>query len=437
MPVQITMPALSPTMEEGTLTKWMVKEGDSISSGDIIAEIETDKATMELETVEDGTVGKLFVAEGTEGVLVNQVIAVILGEGESAADIAEPAAPVAVEVPVAPPPAEAPAPVAAPKAAPVPAAAAPAPAAPVAAAPKPAAPRQTGARVLASPVARRIAEQQGIDLSGVTGSGPHGRIVKADLEGVSSGAPARALVTTTGAAPEEQTLPPPVGEYEEIRLSGMRKTIAKRMAEAKSTIPHFYLTIDVRVDKLLAARADLNERSDDYKLSVNDFIIRAAALALIKYPGANAQFAGDRIYRFKQADVAVAVALDDGLITPIVRAADTKGLVEISNEVKDLAVRAREGKLTPEEYQGGTISISNLGMFDVREFSAVINPPQASILAVGVAEKRPVVEDDALAIATVMSVTMACDHRVIDGAMGAQFLQIFKGFLEDPLVMLL
>lgn len=431
MPIQVTMPALSPTMEEGTLTKWMVKEGDKVSSGDIIAEIETDKATMELESIDDGTIGKIFVGEGTEGVLVNQVIAVILGDGESASDISEPAAPAPVAAAAPAQPEEAPiaAPAPEPKAVPEPAPAAPAPA------PAPAAPRSAGARIIASPLARRIAAQAGIDLSTVTGSGPKGRIVKADLEGVSAGAPA-----AVAAAPEAQTFPPPdalAGEYEEIRLSGMRKTIAKRMAEAKATIPHFYLTIDVRVDKLLAARADLNERSDDYKLSVNDFIIRAAALALIKYPEANAQFAGDKIYRFKQADVAVAVALDDGLITPIVRAADTKGLVEISNEVKDLAVRAREGKLAPEDYQGGTISISNLGMFDVREFSAVINPPQGSILAVGVAEKRPVVEEDALAIATVMSVTMACDHRVIDGAMGAQFLQIFKGFLEDPLVMLL
>lgn len=415
MPVSITMPALSPTMEEGNLARWLVKEGDSVSSGDLLAEIETDKATMELESIDDGIVGKLLVPEGAEGVKVNAVIAVLLGDGESADDIDVSAAP----PPAAPaPPADAPAQEEAPavETAPAPALA-PAPI-----------PKADGTRIFASPLARRIASDKGIDLASIQGSGPRGRIVKSDVEAAPAG---QAAAAAPIAAPQGAS------EYEEIRLTTMRKTIAKRMTEAKQTIPHFYLSADIPMDKLLAMRAELNGRTDEYKISVNDFIIRAAALALKKYPAANTQFAGDKLLQYKHADIAVAVAIEGGLITPIIRAADTKGLAEISNEMRELAGRAREGKLMPEEYQGGTLSVSNLGMFDITEFSAVINPPQASILAVGTAEKRAVVKNDALAIATMMTVNMACDHRVMDGAMGAEFLQIFKGYLEDPLVMLL
>ena len=469
MAISITMPALSPTMEEGNLAKWRVKEGDTVRSGDIIAEIETDKATMEVEAVDEGVVGKLLVPEGAEGVKVNSVIAMLLEEGEKAADLKVPDAPKAAEKPKAdnaPRNAKAEAKPAAPKrpeaddhdllANPsarrlaeeegidlasvkgsgpdgritkgdVLAAVADGD---VSAKPHSLAPESSG-RVFASPLARRLASEKGYELADISGSGPGGRVIKADVDGFtpkpkSAGALSFAATPVTGDAP-----------FEEVRLSTMRKTIARRMTEAKQTVPHFYLTIEVEIDKLLDVRKDLNEVAGDaVKLSVNDFVIRAAALALKQFPDANVQFAGDKLRRFSRADVSVAVAIEGGLITPIVKGAEGKTVAAISAEMKDLADRARKGKLAPEEYQGGTISISNLGMFGIKEFLAVINPPQASILAVGAGEKRPVVKNDQLTIATVMSVTMACDHRAINGAIGAQYLQVFKALLEHPVRLL-
>ncbi|MDJ0972270.1 MAG: pyruvate dehydrogenase complex dihydrolipoamide acetyltransferase [Kiloniellales bacterium] len=444
MPINILMPALSPTMTEGTLAKWHVKEGDDVASGDVVAEIETDKATMEVEAVEEGTVGKLLIAEGTEGVAVNTPIAVLLEEGEDAAAIAAaPAAP--------PPPAAAPAPVAtgngsAPAAAPAPQAASPAP--------QPAAaPSGNGAgRTFASPLARRMAEQAGLDLGSLKGSGPHGRIIKVDIEAALAGgapaapaapAPGGALVPTPAAVPA--TTGPSAKEladllgmtYQAVANSNVRKTIARRLGEAKQTIPHFYLSIDCELDKLLAVRKELNARGEDFKLSVNDFVIRASALALKAVPAANASWTDAEILLYDHADVSVAVATPSGLITPVIRQAEGKGLAQISNEMKDLAGRAREGKLKPEEYQGGTFSVSNLGMFGITEFSAIINPPQGCILAVGAGQQRPVVKDGALAVATVMTCTLSVDHRVVDGAVGAEFLAAFKKLIEDPLAMLL
>jgi len=439
MPINILMPALSPTMTEGTLAKWLIKEGEEVSSGDAIAEIETDKATMEVEAVEEGTLGKILVPEGTEGVAVNQVIAVILEEGEDASAIAN-AAPVAA--PKAPEPQT------------------PTPQAPAAQPAVAAAPGSTsapnggdsgagGSRIFASPLARRMAQQAGLDLSSLQGTGPHGRIVKADIEAaLAGGAPAKA--PAAGApAPAAAAAPTPSGpgakqladllgmSHRVEPLSGMRKTIASRLTESKQTVPHFYLTVDCEVDELLKVRKDLNGRSDSYKLSVNDFVIRAVALALKKVPAANASFDPEGLLFYDHADVSVAVATPNGLITPIIKAAETKGLAEISNEMKDLATRARDGKLMPEEYQGGTFSISNLGMFGVKQFEAVINPPQGCILAVGAGEQRPVVKDGALAVATVMSCTLSVDHRVVDGAVGAEYLAAFKKLIEDPLTMLL
>ncbi|WP_299617085.1 pyruvate dehydrogenase complex dihydrolipoamide acetyltransferase [Pelagibius sp.] len=445
MPINILMPALSPTMTEGTLAKWLVKEGDEIASGDVIAEIETDKATMEVEAVDEGTLGKIFVPEGTEAVPVNQVIAVVLEDGEDASAISEaPAAPTA-----APAPAEAPGSeetgrganrissangelqeganrISSSMAAPA------------------------GARVFASPLARRIAKDKGIDLGSLKGSGPHGRIVKADVEAAPAGAPAvaaPAAAPVAAAAPAAAPAPSGPGAkqmadllgmaYTQEPLSGMRKTIAKRLTESKQQVPHFYLTVDCEVAELLKVRKELNGRSDAYKISVNDFVIRAVALALQKVPAANASYDDSGLLYYAHADVSVAVATPAGLITPIIKAAETKGLAAISNEMKDLALRARDGKLKPEEYQGGTFSVSNLGMFGIKEFSAVINPPQGCILAVGAGEQRPVVKEGALSIATVMSCTLSVDHRVVDGAVGAEFLSVFKKLIEDPLTMLL
>ena len=424
MPIQILMPALSPTMTEGNLAKWHKKPGDAVKPGDVIAEIETDKATMEVEAVDEGVLGTILVPEGTQAVKVNEPIAVLLEEGEDAAAVAAPAAPALPPAPV----------VAASTAA------APASAPPV---PPPATANGVG-RVFASPLARRMAEQAGLDLKAVAGSGPHGRIVKADIEKALAGAAARPATASPAPAPATAPLaaaavvaPPPGVAYDELPLTQMRKIIARRLAESKQTVPHFYLSVDVELDALLALRAQLNAHPKiDTKLSVNDFIIKAVALAMRAVPGTNASFAGDRLLQYRDVDVAVAVAIPGGLITPIVRKADEKGLATISKEMKDLAARAKDGKLKPEEYQGGGFSISNLGMFGIREFAAVINPPQACILAVGAGEKRPVVKNDQLAIATVMTCTISVDHRVVDGALGAEFLQVFKALIEDPLGML-
>jgi pyruvate dehydrogenase E2 component (dihydrolipoamide acetyltransferase) len=436
MPINILMPALSPTMTEGTLAKWLKNEGDKITAGDVLAEIETDKATMEVEAVDEGTLGKIVVPAGTEGVKVNEVIAYILEEGEDAGAIGKAAAK-GNGAPAAKPEAK-PEPGQAPKPAAQPAA----PAAPQKAA-APAA-GDGGERVFASPLARRMAAQAGIDLSGLKGSGPHGRIVRADIEGAvgrgkaaPAAAPAQAAQPAAAAAPIQLPgtgMPP----YEDKPLSRMRKAIARRLAEAKRDMPHFYLTLDCEIDALLKLRADFNAKADGaYKLSVNDFVIRAAALALRKVPAANVGYTGEALRWYKGVDISVAVAIPDGLITPIVKGADTKGLAAISNEMKDLAARARDGKLKPDEYEGGTFSISNLGMYGIREFSAVINPPQAAILAVGAGEQRAVVKGGALAIATVMSCTLSVDHRAIDGAVGAEFMAAFKKLVEDPVSMLL
>ncbi|GEQ96721.1 acetyltransferase component of pyruvate dehydrogenase complex [Iodidimonas gelatinilytica] len=444
MPIKILMPALSPTMETGTLAKWLVKEGDEVSSGDIIAEIETDKATMEVESVDEGRVGKIVVAEGTEDVPVNDVIALLLedGEDESALEGAGGDASGGSTQKAS----ESEAPAKQPEASQdkdSKAADAKAPAVPVS---------DDGGRIFASPLARRMAQQLGLDLAAIKGSGPKGRIVKADIEAAKDGkaapAPADKAASQGKAAP---TAPAPAGvevpgfeppadvPYDEVKLSGMRKVIAKRMTQSKSHVPHFYLTIDVELEKLMAQRKALNARleGEGVKISVNDFIIRASALALKKVPQANAMFAGDKAYLFKRQDISVAVAVDGGLVTPVVRDAGSKGLAQISSEMKDLATKARDGKLMPEDYQGGTFSISNLGMFGIREFGAVINPPQGAILAVGAGEKRAVVDGDAVAIKLVMTVTLAVDHRVLDGAIGAEFLKAFKGYIEDPMTMLL
>ena len=427
MPTEILMPALSPTMEEGTLAKWLVKEGDAVKSGQIIAEIETDKATMEFEAVDEGVIGKILITEGAEGVKVNTPICVLLEDGESAADITAPKAASAAPAPVA--------------------AAAPAQAAPV-----PAPAPEKGARVFATPLARRIAAEKGIDLAGVTGSGPHGRIIRADLVAAQA-APqaqtaARAAVPPAPAA-APQPAPAPSAEavmrmfegraFEEVKLDGMRKTVAARLTEAKQTVPHFYLRRSVQLDALMAFRAQLNAQLEGrgVKLSVNDFIIKACALALQKVPDANAVWAGDRILRLKPSDVAVAVAIDGGLFTPVLKDAHLKTLSALSAEMKDLATRARNRKLMPHEYVGGSFAISNLGMFGIENFDAVINPPHGSILAVGAGIKQPVVgADGTLKVATVMSMTLSVDHRVIDGALGAEFLSAIIENLENPMAML-
>jgi pyruvate dehydrogenase E2 component (dihydrolipoamide acetyltransferase) len=429
MATQILMPALSPTMTEGTLAKWLKKEGDTVTSGELLAEIETDKATMEFEAAEDGVLGKILVPAGTENVAVNQPIAVLLAEGEDASAAASmsvaPAAKKAEAAPAAKP-AEAPKPAAAPTAA--------------------AAPRKDGERVFASPLAKRIAKDKGLDLSGVAGSGPHGRIVKSDVENAKPGAAPANLPAAPGAA-KAPAAPKPAptaaeGSYTDVPLTTMRKVIAQRLTESSQEIPHFKLTVDCNIDKLLALREELNGRSPKdgdkaYKLSVNDFVIRAVALAMRKVPDVNVSFIGNAIRHWHDIDVAVAVATDGGLITPIIRKADQKGLAEISNEMKDLANRAKQNKLQLHEFQGGGFSISNLGMFGIKDFTAIINPPQSCILAVGVGEKRPIVKDGALAIATMMSCTMSTDHRTVDGALGAVYITAFKALIEDPLTMLL
>jgi pyruvate dehydrogenase E2 component (dihydrolipoamide acetyltransferase) len=435
MPMNILMPALSPTMEAGTLAKWLVKPGDAIKAGQVIAEIETDKATMEFESADEGILASIAVEAGTEDVKVGTLIGVILEEGEEAS--ATPAPAPAPEATAAPQPA---APVSAPA---------------IAAAPTPTAqpaPRATDmSRVMASPLAKRIAAQSGIDLKNVQGSGPGGRVIKRDLEALGSAkpsaapapvaAPVSASVAPAPAASAAAPTPftPPAGvPFEEVKLSGMRKVIAKRMAESKTTVPHFYLTIDVELDRLMAVRKDLNAslEKSGVKLSVNDFVIRACGIALKRVPDANAMYAGDKVYKFQRADISVAVAVPGGLVTPVVRDAGSKGLADISEDMKTLAAKARDGKLMPEDYQGGTFSISNLGMFGIKQFEAVINPPQGAILAVGAGEQRPVVKNGALAIATVMSVTLSVDHRVLDGAIGAEFLKVFKQLIEEPLLMM-
>ena len=426
MPINILMPALSPTMTEGNLAKWHKKPGDKVSAGDVIAEIETDKATMEVEAVDEGTLGEIKVPEGTQGVKVNDVIAVLLGDGESSG-----AAP-------APKPAAAPAPK---PAAPAAAAQAAAPAAkPMAASPTSVAP---DSRIFVSPLARRMAEQAGVNLGSLKGSGPGGRIVKADIEAAVSGGAPKTAAAAPGPAPKPAPAAhvemPGMPAYDELPNNNIRKVVARRLTESKQQAPHFYLSIDCRIDALLKLRADLNTRAekDGVKLSVNDLVIKAAAIALRKVPAANASYTEAAIRRYRTVDISVAVAIPDGLITPIVKNADLKGLAQISSEMKDLATRARVGKLKPEEFQGGTFSISNLGMYGIREFAAVINPPQGAILAVGAGEQRPVVKDGALAIATVMTVTLSVDHRVVDGAVGAEYLAAFKKLVEDPMSMML
>lgn len=431
MPVQVLMPALSPTMTEGTLAKWHKKVGDDVQSGDVIAEIETDKATMEVEAVDEGKLGKILVEEGTEGVAVNTLIALILeeDEDESALDGAEATA--------APKPAAQPSEPSEP-------AASPQPSQP---SPQQAAPANQGGRIKASPLAKRMAEQAGLDLGQLSGSGPNGRIVKSDIEAALSGG------TAAPAAPQAQPAAPinrsaasvpavmAEGSYTDEPVSSMRKVIAERLTESKQTVPHFYLTVECEIDALLAMRKDLNERAPEgdgaYKLSVNDFVVRATALAMRKFPTVNASWQGDFIRKFHRVDISIAVATKTGLITPVVKDADNKGLAEISAEVKELAGRAQEGALLPEEYQGGGFTISNLGMYDVKEFAAIINPPQSAILAVSTGAQRPVVKDGALAIATVMNCTLSADHRVVDGAVGAEFMAAFKKLIEEPLTMLL
>jgi pyruvate dehydrogenase E2 component (dihydrolipoamide acetyltransferase) len=438
MPIELKMPALSPTMEEGTLAKWLVKEGDKVASGDILAEIETDKATMEFEAVDEGTVAKILVPEGSEGVKVGAPIAILAGEGEDAGAAAKAAPKADIPTPASPKPAPAPKADETPKA-PPPQAPVETPAAPPqpAAAPVPA--RAEGERVKASPLARKLAQAQNIDLSSIQGSGPGGRIVRADVDAAAGKAPARA--GAPAAAPQPAAAGQPVSTeipHEAVKLSGMRKTIARRLTESKQTIPHYYLTVDIQLDALLKLRGELNKglESRGIKLSVNDLLIKALAMALIEVPTANVSFTGDQMLNFSRADISVAVAVPDGLITPIIVGADTKTLSTISKEMTDLAARAREGKLQPHEYQGGTASISNLGMFGIKQFDAVINPPQGMIMAVGAGEKRPYVVNDSLQIATVMSASGSFDHRAIDGAEGAKLMQAFKRLIENPLGML-
>jgi pyruvate dehydrogenase E2 component (dihydrolipoamide acetyltransferase) len=433
MATELKMPALSPTMEEGTLAKWLVKEGDTVSSGDILAEIETDKATMEFEAVDEGTVAKILVPEGTDGVKVGTAIALIAGEGEDASAAAPSTAPAT----------EAPKPPADEKPAAAPAPTAPAPVETPAAPAQPAVAPQTSDRIKASPLARRLAEAQGIDLSSLKGSGPGGRIVRADLGQAAGGVmaqpqqqpqaqpqPAAAAQAPAPAQPFTTDIP-----HEAVKLSNMRKTIARRLTESKQQIPHIYLTVDVRLDALLKLRGELNASlaPRGIKLSVNDMLIKALALALIEVPEVNVSFAGDSLIKYSRADISVAVSIAGGLITPIVTDAAAKSISAISTAMTDLAARAKDGKLQPHEYQGGTASISNMGMFGITQFDAVINPPQAMILAIGAGEKRPYVEGDQLAVATVMSATGSFDHRAIDGADGARFMKAFKALVENPL----
>jgi pyruvate dehydrogenase E2 component (dihydrolipoamide acetyltransferase) len=424
----ILMPALSPTMEEGTLAKWHVKVGDMVKSGDVIAEIETDKATMEVEAVDEGVIDALLVPEGTEAVKVNAPIARLAGEGETRPapePAAESAPPQKAQVKTVEKPAEA-----------------------LKDAPAPPTPQKekSDARVLASPLARRLAEQWGIDLASIKGSGPHGRIIRRDLDNTPNQTVPALSSPTTRPAAEPAPAPArsleqmgiPTGSYELIPLDGMRKTVARRMTDSFRDVPHFPLTIDLEIDALLAARAKVNAllEASGVKVSVNDMVIKAAAAALKRVPEANASYSPEGIAMHHHADIAMAVAIEGGLITPIIRAAETKGLAQIAKEAKDLAERARTRKLKPEEYLGGTFSISNLGMFGIKSFASIINQPQGAILSVGVGEKRPVARGDQLAVATVMSVTLTCDHRVVDGATGARWLAAFKPMIEDPITMI-
>ncbi|WGM38848.1 pyruvate dehydrogenase complex dihydrolipoamide acetyltransferase [Caulobacter sp. NIBR1757] len=440
MSIEILMPALSPTMEEGSLAKWHVKPGDTVKAGDVIAEIETDKATMEVEAVDEGVIEALLVDAGTEGVKVNTPIARMAGEGEAPAPAPKTETPKA-EAPKEVPKAEAP----------------PPPAAPVQAAgetgattkaPAPAPASASGDRVMASPLARRLAQAAGLDLATVKGSGPHGRVIKADVDAARGKAPTAAPTAAPGApaaasaAPRQaQTLAQlgiPEGTYDLVPLDGMRKTIARRMTDSFRDIPHFPLTIDLEIDGLLAARSKINAmlEKDGVKVSVNDLVIKAVAVALKRVPEANASYSPEGLAMHHHADIAMAVAIDGGLITPIIRKADTKGLAQIATEAKDLAGRARDRKLKPEEFQGGTFSVSNLGMMGIKSFASIINEPQGCIMSVGAGEQRPVVKNGQLAIATVMTVTLTCDHRVVDGAIGARFLQVFRSLIEDPLTMI-
>ena len=447
MAIDILMPALSPTMETGTLAKWNVAVGDTVRSGDVIAEIETDKATMEVEAVDEGVLAAILVESGAEGVAVGTAIARLAEDGESAADVA--AAPVVAPEPVPADPAPAepaaaePAPVAAP------AAVIPATATSATTTPATATPNIEGSRIFASPLARRIAGDGGVDLAALTGSGPHGRILRRDVEAAISAPGGKAVstgATPTGATPTGATpagasasvVPASPGASHLEPNSQMRKIIADRLQQSKATAPHFYLTVDCEIDTLLESRRMMNDRAPEgVKISVNDLIIRAAAMALVKVPKANASWEGDNTRLFHHADIAMAVAVDGGLVTPVIWAAEQKGLAEIATTSRDLATRAREGRLAPEEFSGGSFTISNLGMYGIREFAAVINPPQGAILAVGAGEERPVVRDGQLAVATVMTVTLSADHRVVDGAVGAEWLQAFKGFIEAPVTMLL
>jgi pyruvate dehydrogenase E2 component (dihydrolipoamide acetyltransferase) len=444
MPIELKMPALSPTMEEGTLAKWLVKEGDKVASGDILAEIETDKATMEFEAVDEGTVAKILVPEGSEGVKVGAPIAILAGEGEDASKAASAAPKADTSAPAPPKPASEPKADATPKAPPQ------APVETPAAPPQPAggAPaRAEGDRIKASPLAKRLAQAQNIDLSGIQGSGPGGRIIRADIDAAAGRAPAAA----PGAAPASVAapaiggghlvMPGPMEQaipHEAVKLSNIRKTIARRLTEAKQQVPHIYLTVDIQLDALLKLRGELNAGLDarGVKLSVNDLLIKALAQSLMEVPECNVAFAGDQMLKYSRADISVAVSIPAGLITPIIVGADTKSVSAISTEMKELAGLARDGKLQPQQYQGGTASLSNMGMYGIKQFEAVINPPQGMIMAIGAGEKRPYVINESLQIATVMSATGSFDHRAIDGADGAKLMQAFKRLVENPLGML-
>ncbi|WP_109356969.1 pyruvate dehydrogenase complex dihydrolipoamide acetyltransferase [Sphingorhabdus sp. EL138] len=434
MPINLQMPALSPTMEEGTLAKWLVKEGDEVASGDLLAEIETDKATMEFEAVDEGTIAKIVVAEGTDNVKVGEVIAIIAEEGEDVAEASK-----GGEGSAEKPKKEAPAPKGEEKPAKPSRDVTPKVTDP---APKGDAPASEGERIKVSPLARRLAEQKGVDLGALSGSGPGGRIIKADIDAAEGGTapvksqaavPAPAPAATPASAASDFDIP-----HTSEKLSGMRKTIARRLTEAKQTIPHIYLTVDIQLDKLLKLRSELNATLEPrgVKLSVNDLLIKALAVSLMQVPKCNVSIDGDQLKTFARTDISVAVSIPGGLITPIITSADTKSLSTISTEMKDLAGRAKDGKLKMHEYQGGTASISNMGMFGIKNFDAVINPPQAMIMAIGAGQKRPHVIDDSLQIATVMSATGSFDHRAIDGADGAQLMQVFKELVENPLGML-
>jgi pyruvate dehydrogenase E2 component (dihydrolipoamide acetyltransferase) len=439
MATNILMPALSPTMTEGTLARWLKKEGENVKAGDIIAEIETDKATMEVEAVDEGVLGKIVVAGGTAGVKVNDVIAVLVEPGESAE-----AAPAAKPAPAAETPKTEPAP--------APKAEAPAPATTPSVAPAAMNGHASGDRVIASPLAKRMAQQAGLDLGGLAGTGPNGRIVKADVEAALAKGPAAKAAPApqpAAAAPAAAPAPAPkapaapiTAPHQAVPHSTMRKVIARRLSESKATIPHFYVTMDIELDALLKLRGQLNAASPKdgpgaFKLSVNDLVIKAAAVTLRRIPKVNASWTDEAAILYDDVDISVAVSIPDGLITPIIRKADQKGLAAISNEMKDLATRAKSGKLKPEEFQGGGFSISNMGMYGVSDFSAIINPPQAGILAVSAGQQRPVVKDGALAIATVMTCTLSVDHRIVDGALAAEWMQAFKGIVEQPLSLML